>query len=488
MNFLQDLWTRYHPHYMRALIYMLQANEYYPFEFIAWYHRTSNFYNIEKRKKLVYTPKAVLLSAFAWASFVWSLVSSAYVAFITGVPGVVAAVAGFIVAPFIVPYMLFLLIIVLNTLQKPIESILVTRAKKKLRTIKAVKIAIAGSFGKTSMREILKTTIAEGKRVASPGGSHNTPLAIARFINSLSGNEEVLVFEFGEYYPGDIRKLCNFVEPDWGIITGVNEAHLERFKTLDRAAHTIFELAEYLNAKAGSHAKGSLARDVLVYVNAEATIQPQDSAGYIRYGRDGTLEWKVRSSSSDIQGIDITLDHMGKSMQVHSGLLGLHNVGPLMAAADIASRLGLHEEEIQSGIAQTKPFEHRMEPRIDGGVIWIDDSYNGNPDGAAAAIAFLKTLEGHRRWYVTPGLVEMGSRKEEVHREMGRRLAEAHIEKVVLIRDSVTPYIEQGLKEAGYQGEIIWFDFGPTAFNALPKMTVEGDVVLIQNDWPDQYA
>ena len=129
-----------------------------------------------------------------------------------------------------------------------------------------------------------------------------------------------------------------------------------------------------------------------------------------------------------------------------------------------------------------------MQPRIDGGVTWIDDSYNGNPDGAAAAIEFLKTLEGQRRWYITPGLVEMGSRKEEIHREMGARLAEAGIEKVVLIRDSVTPWIEQGLKDAGYKGEIIWFKFGPTAFNALPKMTVAGDVVLIQNDWPDQYA
>jgi UDP-N-acetylmuramyl pentapeptide synthase len=82
----------------------------------------------------------------------------------------------------------------------------------------------------------------------------------------------------------------------------------------------------------------------------------------------------------------------------------------------------------------------------------------------------------------------MGSRKEEIHKEMGRQLAKAGIEKVVLIRDSVTPYMADGLKEAGYQGEIIWYDFGPTAFNALPKMTVAGDVILIQNDWPDQYV
>jgi len=484
---IKNLWTRYHPNYVRALIYMLQANEYYPFEYMAWYHRTSDFFNIEKRKHLVYTTKAILLTAFAWTSFVWSFVTSAYVAYQTGLPGIIAAIVGFIIAPFIVPYTLFLLIVVLNWLQIPIEAYIIAKAKRRLRAHKAIKIGIAGSFGKTTMREILKTVLSEDKHVASPGGSHNTPLAIARFIESLSGNEEVLVFEFGEYYPGDIKKLCKFVEPDWGVVTGINEAHLERFGTLERATGTIFELVDYLKSKSGSFSKGSFSREVLVYINSEGTVRSRDDKSYIFYGQNGTEVWRVKSASTNIEGTTIHFSHFDKDVETHSRLLGLHNVGPLSAAADIASRLGLTDEQIQKGIEKTKPFDHRMQPRTDGGVIWIDDSYNGNPDGAAAAIEFLKTLKGHRRFYVTPGLVEMGSRKEEIHKEMGRKLAEAGIEKVILIKDSVTPFIEEGLKEADYKGEVIWYDFGPTAFNALPKMTVSGDVILIQNDWPDQY-
>lgn len=468
---------------------MLQANEYYPFEYIAWYHRTSDFLHLEKRKRLVYTTKAILLSAFAWISFVWSLVASAYVAYETGVPGTIAAILGFVLAPFIVPYTLFILIIALNWMQKPIEAYIIASARRKLRTLPAIRIAVAGSYGKTTMREMLKTVLSEGKRVASPGGSHNTPLAIARFIQTLTGNEEVLVFELGEYYPGDIHKLCKFVDPQWGVITGVNEAHLERFVTLDKAAETIFELATYLKAKSGSFLKGSDVRDVVVYVNTDGIAKtPIDTKDYIAYDKQGTAAWKVVSATTDIDGTSISFDHSGVSVSVHSKLLGLHTVGPLAAVADIASRLGLNNDQIAKGIAATKPFEHRMEPRTDGGVIWIDDSYNGNPDGAAAAIDFLKGLSGKRRYYVTPGLVEMGSRKAEIHREMGKHLAEAGIERVVLIRNSVTPYIEEGLQAAGYTGEILWYDFGPTAFNALPKMTVQGDVVLIQNDWPDQYA
>ena len=143
---------------------------------------------------------------------------------------------------------------------------------------------------------------------------------------------------------------------------------------------------------------------------------------------------------------------------------------------------------IQTGIEKIVPFKHRMEPRIDAsGVITIDDSYNGNPDGVRTIIDFLSLVKNHQRLYVTPGLVEMGIRTKEVHREIGRHLAKAKIEKVILVKNSVTGYIEEGLKEENYKGELIWFNDSLSVFRALPHLTVSGDVVLLQNDWPDQY-
>jgi len=471
---MKNILSRYHPRYVRALIYMMQANEYYPREFLSWYHRTSDFSNIEKRKHLVYTPKAILLTIFAWISALWSAFTSGYLVFEIGLPGYVSAAIGIVLAPFIVPYTLFILMLVLNALQTPVEWFIISEAKRILKKHPAVKIAVAGSYGKTTMREILKTVISNGKRVAAPGGSHNTPLAIARFIKSLRGDEEVLVFEFGEYYPGDIMRLCKFVEPQWGVITGVNEAHLERFGSVENAANTVFELADYL-------------KDGPVYVNAESTVaDPRAKPSHIRYGRSGAGDWHVKNSATGIEGTVIDFEHAGAMLRARSKLLGLHNVGPISAAADIASKLGLSDEQVREGISLTRPFDHRMQPRIDGGVVMIDDSYNGNPDGARVAIEFLASLQG-RRWYVTPGLVEMGSRKEEVHKAIGRELAEANIEKVVLMRNSVTPFIEQGLKDAGHSGEVIWFDDALVAFKALPTLTVAGDIMLIQNDWPDQY-
>ena len=210
--------------------------------------------------------------------------------------------------------------------------------------------------------------------------------------------------------------------------------------------------------------------------------------GHILYSRDGVDGWNVTEKETDLGGTSFVLNGDGRSLKFRSKLLGLHQVGPLAAAVHLALGLGLSPDQIERGIGSTKPFDHRLQPKSDqAGVITLDDSYNGNPDGVQAMIEFLASLKHRRRFYVTPGLVEMGEKTAEIHAEIGRSLARAHIEKVILIKNSVTPYIEQGLREEKYEGELLWFDDALEAFAALPYLTVKDDVVLLQNDWPDQY-
>jgi UDP-N-acetylmuramoyl-tripeptide--D-alanyl-D-alanine ligase len=478
MNDVLFFFSRYRPRFVRSLVYMLQASEYDVAEYLRWYHRTRDFAHVEHRKQLQKTPKALALLALAWALLVvWVVAVMAYVAS-TGsdVPLVVGALV-VVATPFYFPYLLAAVVVLMRAVQWPVEYVLMQRAKKTLARHRGLKIAIAGSFGKTSMREILKTVLAEGKKVAAPPGSYNTPLGIAQFVRTLKGDEDVIIFELGEYYPGDIRKLCRIVQPQWGVITGVNEAHLEKFGSLDATANTIFELTEFVAPEQ-------------LYINGEnALARARAKSGNVIYSRAGAGRFSVENSTTNLDGAAFVLAGEGLHINAHSHLLGLHQIGPLVAVGDIALRLGISPEQLERGIAHTKPFAHRLEPKTDAsGVITLDDSYNGNPDGVAAVIEFLASLKDHRRWYVTPGLVEMGVKKEAVHREIGRHLARAGIEKIVLMRNSVTPYIEAGLKEAAYTGDIIWFDDALTGLAALSHMTAKGDIVLLQNDWPDQYA
>ncbi|MDO8552734.1 MAG: UDP-N-acetylmuramoyl-tripeptide--D-alanyl-D-alanine ligase [bacterium] len=450
-------------------------------EYLAWYDRTKDFSSVERRKKLVKTPKVYLLYLFAFAIVIAALAFTYYAMLFADLDFRIIVLACVVfLLPYFLAYAILIPLALVKLAQIPAELFLTAQARKKLSSHKALKIAISGSFGKTSMREILKTVLSEGKKVASPPFSYNTPLGICRFINQLKGDEEVLIFELGEYYPGDVAKLCELIDPHVGIITGVNEAHLERFGTLQKTANTIFELADYLKKKP-------------VYINGENEISRKKAnttlRNHIVYTRGGAGDILIQNAKSNLSGTIFRLQIGNDTFSVKSGLLGLHNVGPLAVSAHIAHRLGFDKKQIEEGIGKTRAFSHRMEPKEDkSGITTIDDSYNGNPDGASAIIEFLSSLKGRRRWYVTPGLVEMGPRTFEVHKEIGKKLAQAGIEKVVLIRNSVTQFIEQGLKEAQYKGEILWYEDALVAFAALPHLTVKGDVVLLQNDWPDQYV
>lgn len=472
-----NIFSRYRPRYVRSLVYMLQASEYNVRDYLRWCHRTRDFTHVEKRKHLEKTPKALALLALAWTMIIaWVIAVMSFVGS-TGsdVPLVVGAGVVFLL-PFYLPYVILIPLALLQVIQAPIQAYLVNQAKRTLSKHPAVKIAIAGSYGKTSTREILKTVLSEGKKVAAPRGSYNTPLGIAAFVRALKGDEDVLIFELGEYYPGDVRKLARIINPEWGVITGVNEAHLEKFKSLERTADTIFELAEIVDS-------------TKLYINGENELaKNRRKNGNILYSREGASTWQVSETHTDLSGTTFVLSNDISTLSVKTKLLGIHMIGPLVVAVDIAQKLGLTISQIERGIEKTKPFSHRLEPKKwTDDVTFLDDSYNGNPDGVRAAIAFLASLSG-RRLYVTPGLVETGERVKEVHEEIGKELAKASIPKVVLIKNSVTPYIDAGLAVAGFKGEVLWYDDMPSCLLALRALALPGDIILVQNDWPDQYA
>ena len=471
--------TRFHPRFVSSLVYMLQASEYEPERYSAWVRRTTDFRAVQKRGRLRYTPKALLLHTAAWAIVAaWIIAVTSFTLSLNAplVLRMFALALSVAALPFALPQVMLAPLFLLRLAQAPIERRIIKKAQEKVRRSRAIKIAIAGSYGKTTMKEILRAVLSEGRRVGATPGNANTPIGISRFVETLAGDKDVLIFEFGEYYHGDINKLCALVKPDIGIITGVNEAHLERFKTIDRTTKTTFELAEYLGEKP-------------LFVNGESPRAVSTAAArHTLYSRQGVGEWRVSGEVTGIEGTKFALSRGAHKIEMLSGLLGLHQIGPLAAAAALAFELGLSVTEIERGVRKTRAFEHRLEPRRDaGGVVTIDDTYNGNPDGARAAIEFLRCVDAKRRIYVTPGLVEMGERSAAVHQEIGRSLAQV-ADVVVLVRNSATPYIARGLTAADFKGQLLWYDDALEMYAALPMLTIAGDVVLLQNDWPDGYA
>ncbi|KKP61360.1 MAG: UDP-N-acetylmuramoyl-tripeptide-D-alanyl-D-alanine ligase [Candidatus Roizmanbacteria bacterium GW2011_GWA2_34_18] len=374
-------------------------------------------------------------------------------------------------------YFSYIFLIIINVILLPIDilikALLVFFAKNKIKKLNNVKIiGVAGSYGKTGMKDLLATVLAEKYRVVKTPESVNTPVGIARTILSqVNEKTEILVVEMGEYYPGDIKNICSIALPQISVITGINEAHLERLKSIDNGIKTIFEIAKNMKSN------GILllnAKDKLIKNNYKKFIARQEI--YL-YQAKGKIEFNEDASGFIYQ-------------KIFFPLLGQYNLDKIDGVIYLAKKLGLNHQEIETGLKKIKTPAHRLQPILnrEKNILVIDDSYNGNPDGVEEAIKTLSLFKKRRKIFVTPGLVEMGDKSREVHQRIGQRLNDV-VDLVILIKNSVTPDIEEGLIKAGFnQNNILMCNSMMEAQNNLNKIIKSGDVVLFQNDWPDNYV
>jgi len=152
----------------------------------------------------------------------------------------------------------------------------------------------------------------------------------------------------------------------------------------------------------------------------------------------------------------------------------------------MARELGITPSQVEAGLKKVKPFEHRMQPRLMHGAWVIDDTYNGNSDGVRVGLELLKDSDAKRRVYVTPGLVEQGDKTESVHIAIGEQAA-GSADVVVLMKNSVTEFIKTGLANKQFTGELIEIENPLEFYTHLDQFVAAGDVVLMQNDWTDNY-
>jgi UDP-N-acetylmuramoyl-tripeptide--D-alanyl-D-alanine ligase len=476
---IDSIISLYSPKFATVIVYMLQATEYDPSAYLKWFWRSSNFNKIIYRKTLVMTrPAKLLLSAMRIGMLV-QLVLAAVLIWKGDTEHNSLSLLGVIV--FVTIPILWAHLIVLPLLagryfiNKPISKRHIKNSKQTFHAHSAVKIAVAGSYGKTTMKEILLTVLSEGKKIAATPANRNVSISHAQFAKTLKGDEEVLIIEYGEGEPGDVARFTEITKPDIGIITGLAPAHLDKYKNLQQAGEDIFSLASALSPEN-------------VFVNSESeAAEPFIKDGYGKYGEHGALGWRVIDVKVNIDGLSFTMKKSNKVLKLKSRLLGRHLVGTLALVVALADKLGLNSRQIVAGISKVKPFEHRMQQYQLGGAWIIDDTYNGNIDGMKAGLELLKELTAKRKIYVTPGLVDQGVETKRVHQKLGEYIAAAKPEMVILIKHSVTPFIQKGLAEGNYKGELRIEEDPLDFYTNLEHFVAAGDLVVMQNDWPDNY-
>lgn len=472
----------YSKSYPLTLVYMLQNTEYNSRQYLSWFWRTADFRKVMYRRQLDYTKPVRLLLLYARVGIalhillaiviVWWGVSQASFGLIYGGLALLVAYPFIWAVLLIVPLWLGVLLIV-----GPQQRKLIKQSEKIFANHPGHKIAIAGSYGKTSMKELLVSVMGASLKVAATPANKNVAISHAYFANKLQGDEDVVILEYGEGKPGDIAAFARVTHPSMAVITGLAPAHLDQYASLDDAAKDIFSVASFVDPES-------------VYVSSESAAIGDYLKGqhFQLYNRQGGLGWSVSNVKVDFSGTSFVVTKGAVKFRIKSGLLGRHNIGPLLLAIGLAFQFGMKPEAIVDAVANTKPYEHRMQPYRLSGAWVIDDTYNGNIEGIKAGTELLAELRGSRKIYVTPGLVDQGEESQSIHQEVGRLIALSKPDVVILIKNSVTEFIRAGLESAGYSGEVRTESDPLKFYTNLDQVIAAGDVVMMQNDWPDNYS
>jgi len=379
-----------------------------------------------------------------------------------------------------------------NRALKPVQASInrryVTNAERSLREWAPLVIGITGSYGKTTTKFCVGEVLAADRPTLVTPDSYNSLLGVVRTVNErLESRHRAFVVEMGMFRRGDIRELCELVHPSVGVITAIGPMHLERLGSIEQIVAAKAELLEALPAdghfvtNADDPRCLELARGAQVPVTLfgiDPTTPAQVLAQNVRLA-DGRTSFELQLDGPD-----------SPSIEVSAGLLGAHNVSNLLAAAAVGRVLGIEPARIAEGLARVQAPAHRLQPIHNrrAGIVVIDDAYNSNPDGAAAALEVLREHPATRRLLVTPGMVELGELESQLNERFGEQ-AGAVCDLAILVGPARTEPIRAGLARAGMDSAQVHVVADITEATALlARVTRAGDVVLFENDLPDTYA
>lgn len=381
-------------------------------------------------------------------------------------------------------------LVVANLLLIPVETRIQQtfwrEAHDKLMALSPVVIAITGSYGKTSVKHILGHILEAASSALITPGSVNTPMGIARIVREqLQSRHRYFVVEMGAYGPGSIARLCRLAPPSLGVITAIGKAHFERFKSLDTVARTKFELAEAVVNRQGTLITPEA---VLGFAAAKAFAQVHADRMLICGERPG-LPLELISIRQERDGLAVAVVWHGMRYDLVAPLFGSHQGWNMALAFAAACTLGIDPETVRLALRSTPQIAHRLEVRkLPDGPIVIDDAYNANPVGFAAAldlVAALKAPSG-RAILITPGMVELGTAHDEEHARIGRKAAGMIDVLLPVAPERITAFTE-AFRQSAPSATVVPCPNFAAAKSWLAANQRGGDVVLIENDLPDLY-
>lgn len=388
-----------------------------------------------------------------------------------------------ILAIVVSPFFILLANILLIPVEKTNNNRYVKDARKILKSNKNLKIiGITGSYGKTSTKHFLHHILEQHYSTQMTPGSYNTLLGVVRTIREmLKPYTQIFIVEMGAKQTGDIKEICDLVNPEIGIVTSIGEQHLETFKTVENILKTKFELVRALPSNG-----------LAVVNNSNPIVDKEkiDNVEVIYYGTKTNDSWKIENLQYTNEGstFDLT-DGKDFSLRLKTPLIGEANVTNLLGAVTVAKYLGVTDSEIKYAAATMPQVEHRLQViHAKGGYTIIDDAFNSNPVGASMAADVISSIQTPgKRIVITPGMIELGEIQYDKNRDFGKKIGNS-ADLVIVVGQYNRDALLEGLSESSIDRNKV---FAASTFNEAQKLMLEhvgkGDIVLYENDLPDTF-
>ncbi len=329
-------------------------------------------------------------------------------------------------------------------------------------------IAVVGSAGKTTTKEMIAAVLRQRYRVLQTPGNENNELGVPRTILQLSREHEVVVVELAARKVGDIHYLCEVVQPNIGVLLNIGTAHLEIFGSVERVAKAKGELLGYLDESS------------LVLVNADDCVIAQE----VKRTKGRLLGFSlVRESHYCGEGLVLDQEGCG-SLSLHNFPLrlqvpGRHNVYNALAAAAVGHQLEVPWPKIGQALAEFRPVAMRSQILRKRGISVINDSYNANPGSMQAALEMLGGMAAGRRIAVLGDMLELGPAAPTFHAAVGRQAAAQHLD-LVLGVGPLSVHLVEAARHAGLADRARHFGTKQELAAHLQASLQEDDLVLVK--------
>lgn len=331
-------------------------------------------------------------------------------------------------------------------------------------------IAVVGSNGKTTTKDILTTVLSTRRRGRGAAASFNNAIGVPLTLLSAEASDEFVVVEIGTNHPGEILALGRIVRPNIAVITSIGEEHLEFFETVDGVAKEELSILTCLRDRGF----------VAISEDAARFAAPEElkARGAVIYGT---------SPECHLRAENLTCDAGGQCFQLNGRrefrvpLLGPHNAINAMAAIAVGTRLRMSEDEIAAGLAEVKPAKMRLESSMCGDITLINDAYNANPASVRAALAVLDEFDSVQRKVLILGdLRELGAASEREHTAVGREAGRSTAQ-IIIAAGAFARFIADGaVSAAGTTKRVYAFQSLAALQEKLDTLIEPGDLVLLK--------